>query len=60
MIEGVIRDKKTKSVWNSFGHAISGELKGKRLKQIDKGVHFAFAWLAFDPEAEVFALPEGK
>ncbi|MEE9332903.1 MAG: DUF3179 domain-containing protein [Granulosicoccaceae bacterium] len=54
MVEGVIKDKQTGSVWNSFGQATSGELKGQRLKQMDKGVHFAFAWLAFDPEAVVY------
>jgi len=53
-VEDKIKDKKTGSSWNSFGHAISGELKGQRLKQVDKGVHFAFAWLAFDPEAVVY------
>ena len=53
---GVIKDKQTGSVWNSFGHATEGELKGQRLKQVDKGVHFAFAWLAFDPDAVVYKL----
>ncbi len=54
IVDGQIRDKSTGSVWNSLGHAIEGELKGKRLQQVDKGVHFAFAWLAFDPEAVVY------
>ena len=53
-VEGVIKDKQTGSVWNSFGQATTGKLKGQRLKQVDKGVHFAFAWLAFDPDAVVY------
>ncbi len=54
MVAGVIKDVQTGSEWNSFGHATSGKRKGQRLKQVDKGVHFAFAWLAFDPEAVVY------
>ena len=54
--EGVIRDKATGSTWNSVGHAVAGKMQGKRLKQVDKGVHFAFAWLAFDPDAVVYKI----
>jgi hypothetical protein len=52
--EGTAVDAETGSVWNIFGIAESGPLKGKKLEQLDKGVHFAFAWFAFDPQAEVF------
>lgn len=52
--DGNAVDAETGSVWNIFGMAESGPLKGKKLEQLDKGVHFAFAWFAFDPEAEVF------
>lgn len=51
--DGVVVDQQTGSSWNAFGHAIEGKLKGKRLEQLDKGVHFAFAWLAFDPDARI-------
>lgn len=54
--EGVIIDEQTGSHWNAFGHAVEGKLKGKRLRQLDKGVHFAFAWLAFDPDARIIEL----
>lgn len=54
MSEGRILDKTTGSTWNALGHATDGELTGERLQQVDTGVHFAFAWLAFDPEAIVF------
>lgn len=52
--EGRIFDKATGSVWNALGYAVEGELAGKRLQQLDGGVHFAFAWLAFDPDASVY------
>lgn len=51
---GQIIDNATRSTWNALGHATSGELKGQRLTQLDSGVHFAFAWLAFDPDATIF------
>lgn len=52
--EGVVTDIETGSEWNIFGIAEKGDLAGKQLQQLDHGVHFAFAWLAFDPEAEIF------
>ena len=48
-----IIDIQTKSEWNIFGESVEGFLKGKKLKQIDKNVHLAFAWLAFYPDAEI-------
>ena len=53
VLDGQIMDKETGSAWNALGHAVTGELAGKRLQQLDGGVHFAFAWLAFDPDASV-------
>ena len=47
-------DIQTNSTWNMFGEAISGELKGARLKQIDRGVYFSFVWLDFYPGSLVF------
>jgi hypothetical protein len=32
---------------------VAGPLKGKRLLPVESGVHFAFAWLAFNPESEI-------
>lgn len=46
-------DRETGSQWNILGEAVSGPLKGKRLPGIGSGVHFAFAWLAFNPQSEV-------
>ena len=46
-------DRETGSEWNLLGEAVSGPLKGRRLPGIDSGVHFAFAWLAFNPQSEI-------
>ncbi len=51
---GDIADVKTQSIWNAFGEAVSGPLKGQSLQQVDGGVHFAFAWLAFEPESIIY------
>ena len=51
--DDVVRDTRTRSSWNALGQSVAGELKGARLQQIDGGVHFAFAWLAFDPDATI-------
>ena len=52
--DGFAVDAETGSKWNIFGVAESGPLQGQQLEQLDHGVHFAFAWFAFDPEAQVF------
>ncbi|MGH8691617.1 MAG: DUF3179 domain-containing (seleno)protein [Burkholderiales bacterium] len=46
-------DVQTGSEWNVLGEAAAGPLKGKRLPAMDSGVHFAFAWLAFNPQSEI-------
>jgi hypothetical protein len=50
-----IVDRETGSEWNIFGHAIAGAHRGRRLNPLDGGVHFAFAWLAFNPGSEIFS-----
>lgn len=54
IVSGKITDTHTKSHWDIFGRAIAGPLKGKQLKSVDSGVHFAFAWLAFNPDSEIY------
>ncbi len=49
-----IIDQQSQSEWNSFGQAINGPLAGQQLQQIDLGVHFAFAWLAFHPSSKIY------
>jgi Protein of unknown function (DUF3179) len=51
--DGRYVDRETGSQWNVLGEAIDGPLKGKRLPALDSGVHFAFAWLAFNPASEI-------
>jgi hypothetical protein len=50
---GAWYDKPTGTRWNLFGEAVDGPLAGKRLAPISGGVHFAFAWLAFNPDSEI-------
>lgn len=47
-------DKKTKSLWNIFGLAIEGKLKGSQLKKITFGSHFWFAWVVFKPNTVIY------
>jgi len=49
-----IYDRETSSKWNVMGKAVDGKLKGKQLKPMKQGVHFAFAWLAFNPDVEIY------
>jgi hypothetical protein len=55
--EGGIVDTATRSRWNLFGEAVAGPLKGARLAPVESGVHFAFAWLAFNPDSEIVRAP---
>jgi hypothetical protein len=46
-------DAATGSEWNLFGEAVAGPLQGRQLGPVESGVHFAFAWLAFNPASEI-------
>ncbi len=48
------RDRQTGTRWNLLGHAIAGPLAGQRLQALPGGIHFAFAWLAFKPDSEIY------
>lgn len=52
--DGLFIDAETGSRWNILGKAVSGRLHGRSLKRIQHGDYFAFAWLAFKPETEIF------
>ncbi len=52
--DGSIVDEQTGSRWNLLGQAIAGPLTGRRLLPAAGGVHFAFAWLAFNPDSEIW------
>ena len=58
--DGRIVDRETGSEWDIFGRAVAGASKGARLKPVDSGVHFAFAWLAFNPATDIYAVPGAK
>ena len=55
---GRVVDALTGSIWNVFGEAVEGPLTGRRLAPRSRGEHFAFAWLAFHPEADVYGVPD--
>jgi len=52
--DGHVVDRATGSQWDVLGRAVAGPLKGERLAPAVGGVHFAFAWLAFNPETEIY------
>ena len=52
--DGKLLDRETGSKWNLFGTCVAGPLKGKQLEKPDSGVHFAFAWLAFNPDSQIY------
>jgi hypothetical protein len=54
--DGRIFDEQTGSEWNLFGQSIAGARRGEQLEPIAGGVHFAFAWLAFNPDTEIHRL----
>lgn len=53
-----ITDRETGTTWNQLGRAVAGPLKGTQLRPVDGGVHFAFAWLAFRPQSEIYPPPD--
>ena len=56
--DGTIVDRQTGSLWNLLGQAVAGPLAGARLQPAAGGVHFAFAWLAFNPDSEIWSPAE--
>ncbi|MDR9418078.1 DUF3179 domain-containing protein [Gracilimonas sp.] len=52
--DGNITDDQTGSKWNISGMAIDGPLEGQQLEQLIFGDYFAFAWLVFWPETEIY------
>jgi hypothetical protein len=52
---GLIKDDQTGSSWNVLGKAVDGPLMDTQLLSVESGVHFAFAWLAFNPDSEIYS-----
>ena len=57
--DGRIVDRGTGSTWNLLGAAVAGALAGTQLPEVESGVHFAFAWLAFNPDSRIYRPPAG-
>lgn len=57
---GRIADSATGSTWTILGEAVEGPLAGRRLAPLSRGDHFAFAWLAFHPDADVYGRPADR
>ncbi|MDZ7720507.1 MAG: DUF3179 domain-containing protein [Balneolaceae bacterium] len=49
-----IKDRETNSTWDITGKAISGTMEGQKLEPVLFGDYFAFAWLVFWPETEIY------
>jgi len=47
-------DKQTGSKWDITGRCVKGKYKGEQLMIEPHGSHFAFAWLAFHPDSEIY------
>lgn len=50
----VFVDKQTQSKWDITGKCIKGKMKGKQLQIEPHSNHFAFSWLAFFPDSEIY------
>jgi Protein of unknown function (DUF3179) len=52
--EGKIRDRETGSEWDITGRATGGALQGQQLTSLVHGDYFAFAWLVFRPQTDIY------
>lgn len=53
---GSLKDEQTGSEWDITGKAIAGPLTGERLKPVNSGVYFAFAWMVFWPDTQLYSI----
>ncbi len=51
---GIFTDDRTGSNWDITGRCYEGEMKGTQLMIVPHSNHFAFAWLAFFPDSEIY------
>ncbi|MEA1898192.1 MAG: DUF3179 domain-containing (seleno)protein [Bacteroidota bacterium] len=49
-------DEQTSSLWSITGKCIEGYYKGRVLRSIPHGNHFAFSWFAFYPDSEIYEI----
>jgi hypothetical protein len=52
----VMTDRKTRSVWDFTGHAVSGPLAGRRLGRVTCLKDYWFDWKAYNPRTRVLAV----
>lgn len=48
------KDHQSGSLWDISGYCFKGKLRGSRLMILPHSNHFAFAWLAFYPDSEIY------
>lgn len=53
---GHIFDTQTNTRWSITGNAVEGPLEGEKLQPVQSGDYFAFAWMVFWPETELYSL----
>ncbi len=53
-VDGQFIDAQTQSTWDVTGRAVGGRLRGKKLVLMPHGDYFAFAWLVFKPQTQVY------
>ncbi len=51
---GDFQDDQTGSLWDITGRCYQGEMEGEQLTIVPHSNHFAFAWLAFYPDSEIY------
>lgn len=56
MRSGKIYDSETGTQWCITGKAVQGKLEGGQLQSVTAGDYFAFAWMVFWPETELYSL----
>lgn len=54
------QDEQTGSSWDITGLCREGQLKGQQLTMVPHSNHFAFAYLAFYPDAEIYGLQNSQ
>jgi hypothetical protein len=52
--KGIFIDNETNSKWGITGYCYAGKFQGKQLQIEPHSNHFAFAWLAFHPNSEIY------
>lgn len=51
-----IEDMQIHSKWNILGQTHAEPMQSEKLRPIDRGVHFTFAWLGLQPGSEVYSV----